>query len=99
MLLLLQRRGRRNQRRQLQWLPHANLFAFSCTSDYAEIAQGLNLPDTKLGGGIIDTGASSHFCPDRTKFRNYRPSCRHAIRTADGRHMLPRSWRCYHPIT
>ena len=42
----------------------ADLFAFTCTSDYTNIAQGLNLPTTKLGGGIIDTGTSSHFCPD-----------------------------------
>jgi hypothetical protein len=62
-----------------------NLFTFSCTSDYAEIAQGLNLPATKLGGGIIDTGASSHFCPDRTKFQNYRPLVGRSIHTADGR--------------
>src|ERR1700683_195860 len=49
------------------------LFAFTCTSDYANIVQGLSLPTTKLGGGIIDTGTSSHFCPDWTKFQNYCP--------------------------
>src|SRR5882762_10488809 len=62
----------------------ANLFAFSCTSDYAEIAQGLDLPTTKLGGSIVDTGTSSHFCPDRTKFQNYRPLVGRSIHTADG---------------
>jgi hypothetical protein len=60
-----------------------NLFAFSCTSDYAEIAQGLNLPATKLEGNIIDTGASSHFCLDQTKFLNYCPLVGHSIHTAD----------------
>jgi hypothetical protein len=63
----------------------ANLFAFSCTSDYVEIAQGLDLLTTKLGGSIVDTGASSHFCPDQTKFQNYRPLIGRSIHAADGR--------------
>jgi len=61
------------------------LFAFTCTSDFADVAQGLDLPTTKLGGGIIDAGASSHFCPDRAKFRNYHPLVGKSILTADGR--------------
>ena len=61
------------------------LFAFTCTSNYTDIMQGLNLPTTKLRGGIIDTGASLHFCLDQTKCWNYCPLKGQSIHTADGR--------------
>ena len=59
-------------------------FAFTCTSDFAEIASRLSsVPRGRLGA-IIDSGATRHFCPDRSKFTNF---CEGAelITTADGK--------------
>ena len=60
------------------------LFAFTCTSDYVTIADAIGLPKDKLGA-CIDSGASSHYCPDRTRFQNFRPLEDRNITTADGR--------------
>ena len=60
------------------------LFAFTCTSDYVALTESLQLPKDKLGA-CIDSGASSHYCPDRTKFQNYRSLDDRNITTADGR--------------
>ena len=46
------------------------LFAFTCTSDYAEVANSLNVPKSKLGT-CIDSGASADYSPDRSMFSNY----------------------------
>ena len=62
------------------------LFAFTCTSDYAAVANTLQIPKERLGA-CIDSGASSHYCPDRTKFHNYKPIDNRDITTADG-HIL-----------
>ena len=59
------------------------LFAFTCTSDYVAVANTLDLPRSKLGT-CMDSGASRHYCPDRTKFTDYKPLER-KITTADGR--------------
>jgi hypothetical protein len=56
------------------------LFAFECTSDFKEFTSD-NQPSSDV---ILDSGASRHFCPDKTKFENYR-SITNDIRTADGR--------------
>jgi hypothetical protein len=48
-----------------------DLFAFTCTSDYAAVAEDLDLPKSKLGT-CIDSGASRDYCPDRSKFTNYK---------------------------
>ena len=46
------------------------LFAFTCTSDYASLANALRLPKDRYGA-CIDSGASNHYCPDRNNFENY----------------------------
>lgn len=58
------------------------LFAFTCTSDHATIADDLDIPKSKLGT-CMDSGASRDFCPDRTKFLNYR-TIRRKITMASG---------------
>jgi len=59
------------------------MFAFTCTSDYANVAKALQVPKSKLGT-CIDSGASEVYCPDRNKFANYKTIDRN-ITTADGR--------------
>ena len=59
------------------------LFAFVCTSAYANIAETLQVPKSRLGT-CVDSGASRDYCPDRSKFSNYKPIDRN-ITTADGR--------------
>src|ERR1700722_13762592 len=60
------------------------LFAFTCTSDYVTVADAIGLPKDKLGA-CIDSGASSHYCLDRTRFQNFWPLEDRNITTADGR--------------
>jgi hypothetical protein len=60
------------------------LFAFVCTSDYIAVADAIGLPKDKLGA-CVDSGASSHYFPDRTKSLNYRPLEDRNITTVDGR--------------
>ena len=59
------------------------LFAFTCTSNYANIAKTLQVLKSKLGS-CIDSGASEVYCPDQEKFANYR-LIDQSITTADGR--------------
>ena len=59
------------------------LFAFVCTSAYANVAEALKVPKSKLGT-CVDSGASRDYCPDHERFTNYRPINRN-ITTADGR--------------
>ena len=59
------------------------MFAFTCTSDYANVAEALQIPKSKLGS-CINSGASDVYCPDQERFVNYRPIDR-SITTADGR--------------
>ena len=59
------------------------LFAFVCTSSYANVAEALKVPKSKLGT-CVDSGASRDYCPDRERFTNYR-QINHNITTADGR--------------
>ena len=59
------------------------LFAFVCTSSYANVAESLQVPKSKLGT-CVDSGASRDYCPDRSKFSNYK-SIDRDITTADGR--------------
>jgi hypothetical protein len=59
------------------------LFMFTCTSDYAAIADNLDVLKSKLGT-CIDSGASRNYCPDRSKFTNYK-EVQQKITTADGK--------------
>ena len=57
------------------WLSEDDIkevFAFTCTSDHADIADKLNIPLSKRGG-VIDSGASCHFCYDQSKFISFTP--------------------------
>ena len=47
------------------------MFAFMCTSDYAAVAETLQLPKSKLGT-CVDSGASRVYFQDRAKFTNYK---------------------------
>ena len=60
-----------------------DFFAFTCTSDYADVAESSKLPKFKFGT-CLDSRASNDYSPDRTKFSNYRAVDRD-ITTADGR--------------
>jgi hypothetical protein len=59
------------------------LFAFTCSSDHTAVAAKLVVPNSHLGT-CIDSGASHDYCPDRSKFTNYK-SIQRKITTADGR--------------
>ena len=64
------------------------LFAFTCTSDFANVAKALQVPKLRLGT-CIDSGVSRVYSPDRPdwlKFANYR-TIDHSITTADGRQL------------
>ena len=60
------------------------IFAFTCMSDYVEVANALNVPKSRLGA-CIDSGTSRHYSPDRDAFINYSPINNTTITTADGR--------------
>ena len=60
------------------------IFAFTCMSDYVEVANALNIPKSQLGA-CIDSGASQHYSPDRNAFINYSPISNTTTTTADGR--------------
>jgi hypothetical protein len=53
-----------------------------CLSDYAAVANELNIPKSKLGT-CIDSGATHDYCPDCSKFSNYW-SIERKITTANG---------------
>jgi hypothetical protein len=57
-------------------------YAFT-TSDLATIAKAIKVPAEKRGA-IVDSGATSHFCPDRAKFTNYVDIPPQDVHTADG---------------
>ena len=60
-----------------------DLFAFTCSSDYADVADTSKLPKSKFGT-CVDSGASTNYSPDCSKFSNYR-EIEKDITTADGR--------------
>ena len=60
-----------------------DMFAFVCSSAYANIVEALNVPKSRLST-CVDSGASRDYCPNRERFTNYRTiDCN--ITTADGR--------------
>ena len=59
-----------------------DLFAFTCMSHYVAMADQIEVPKSRLGT-CIDSRASRDYCPDRSKFFNYKAiQCN--IMTADG---------------
>ena len=58
------------------------VFAFTCTLTFVGIADSLKIPPSKHGV-IVISGASSHFCPDKSKFINLRPLEGQNIRTTN----------------
>ena len=59
-----------------------DLFAFTCMSNYVAVAKMLNVPRSKLGT-CMDSGALKHYCPDWSKFMDYK-SIECEITTANG---------------
>ena len=58
------------------------MFAFTCTSDYTDIAAATPVLKSSFGT-CIDSGASNNYSPDQTKFSNYQEIDKD-ISTADG---------------
>src|ERR1700678_3724114 len=63
-----------------------DLFAFTCSSDYAAVAERFEMLKSRLGT-CMDSGASMDYCPDRARFTNYK-SIQRKIMTADGRTLM-----------
>ena len=61
------------------------LFTFTCTSDFANVAKAIQVLKLRLGT-CIDSGASRVYSPDSSKFTNYK-SIDRSITTADGRQL------------
>ena len=49
----------------------SDMFTFTCLSDYADMANNLDIPKSRLGT-CMDSGASRDYCPDWSKFTNYK---------------------------
>jgi hypothetical protein len=64
-------------------VPTDDLYTFFCTSTFDDLAASLPLVPTNRRGAIIDSGASRHFCSDRSKFDDFEPLNR-AVTAADG---------------
>ena len=60
-----------------------NMFAFTCSSNYTDIANNLEVSKSRLGT-CMDSGASRDYCPNHSKFSNYR-NIHREITMADGR--------------
>jgi hypothetical protein len=59
-------------------------FTFTYTSNYITVAEALQIPKSRLGA-CINSGASQHYCPDHSKFEDYKLIEGHKITAADGR--------------
>ena len=62
------------------------MFAFIATSSFHCVAAKLGIP-TERHSTIVDSGASRHYCPDKSKFKNFKPIS-NSIKLTDG-HTLP----------
>ena len=62
------------------------MFAFSATSSFHCVATKLGIPPERCST-ILNSGASHHYCPDKSKFINFTPIS-NVIKLADG-HTLP----------
>ena len=47
------------------------LFAFTCSSDFQEVANAISIPKSRMGG-CVDSGASQHYSLSRENFSRYR---------------------------
>ena len=61
------------------------LFAFTCMSDFANVAEVLQVPKSQLGT-CIDSVAGRVYSPDSSKFTNYK-LIDHSITTADSQQL------------
>ena len=84
---LRQKKGKKSETATVAAVDDDNkeLFAFTCTLDFANVAEALHVPKSRLGT-CIDSGASRVYSPDSLKFSNYKAIDR-SITTADGRQL------------
>ena len=61
---------------------YKELIAFTCTSNFANVTEALQVPKSWLGT-CIDSGSSRVYSPDSLKFTNYK-SIDHGITMVDG---------------
>ena len=61
------------------------LFAFTCMSDFTNITEALQVPQSWLGT-CINSGASQVYSPDSLKFTNYK-SIDHGVTMADSQQL------------
>ena len=59
------------------------IFAFTCTSNYVALTKTLELPKDNFGT-CIDSGTSTHYCPNCAQFQNYQPLKNRVITTVNG---------------
>jgi len=57
-------------------------YAFA-TSDLAHVVKQINVP-IEHHGAIVDSSATSHFCPNHSKFMSFTPIAPQSVHTADG---------------
>ena len=62
------------------------MFSFATTSSFHCVATKLGIP-TERCSTIVNSGASQHYCPDKSKFKHFTPIS-DSIKLADG-HTLP----------
>jgi len=63
-----------------------DLLTFTCISGYPNAAGTIQVPSLRARV-YVDSLANQHYCPDRSKFRNYHPIKGQNITTADSRHL------------
>ena len=59
------------------------MFAYAAMSSFHSIAAKLGIP-LEPRNAIVDSGASQHYCPDKSKFKNFSPITDN-VKLADGR--------------
>ena len=60
-----------------------DMFVFTCTSDYGNVANMLIILKSQLGS-CVDSGASHHYSPHHNTFIKYCPIHNQSITAADG---------------
>jgi len=63
-----------------------DLLTFGCISGYPNAAETIPVPSLRARV-YVDSLANRHYCPDRSKFRNYHPIKGTDITTVDGRRL------------